>query len=137
MADLAHRKSTKTVRFTDTNGNPIAGRRLKAEQISHKFLFGCGGFDFVSYYRTENEYERSFYKERMDKWLNVFNYATLPFYLGRFEAEEGKPETESRMLAAKYLTERGRHPLFVFGEQKLHNITSVLRYDNTYLLIKD
>ena len=54
MADLAHRKSTKTVRFTDTNGNPLAGRRLKAEQISHKFLFGCGGFDFVSYYRTDN-----------------------------------------------------------------------------------
>lgn len=136
MADLAHRKSTKTVRFTDTNGNPLAGRRLKAEQISHKFLFGCGGFDFVSYYRTDNEYERSFYKERMDKWLNVFNYATLPFYLGRFEAEEGKPETESRMLAAKYLTERGvvckGHPLV------WHTVCAdwLMNYDNETILSK-
>lgn len=51
----------------------------------------------------------------MEKWLNLFNYGTLPFYWGRYEPEEGKPEFESRMNAARFLVAQGKrvkgHPL--------------------------
>ena len=136
MADLDHRKSTKLIRFTDDEGRPLAGRRLKIEQTSHKFLFGCGGFDFVDYFQAEDEEKKAFYKDRMDKWVKVFNYATLPFYLGTFEPEEGCPQTESRMQAAKYLTERGvtvkGHPLV------WHTVCAdwLMKYDNETILDK-
>ena len=136
MADLDHRKSTKLIRFTDDEGRPLAGRRLKIEQISHEFLFGCGGFDFVDYFQAEDEEKKAFYKDRMDKWVKVFNYATLPFYLGTFEPEEGCPQTESRMQAAKYLTERGvtvkGHPLV------WHTVCAdwLMKYDNETIIDK-
>ena len=136
MADLDHRKSTKLIRFTDDEGRPLAGRRLKIEQTSHKFLFGCGGFDFVDYFQAEDEEKKAFYKDRMDKWVKVFNYATLPFYLGTFEPEEGCPQTESRLQAAKYLTERGvtvkGHPLV------WHTVCAdwLMKYDNETILDK-
>lgn len=51
----------------------------------------------------------------MEKWLNLFNYGTLPFYWGRYEPEEGKPEFESRMNAARFLVAQRKrvkgHPL--------------------------
>ena len=136
MADPDHRKSTKLIRFTDDEGRPLAGRRLKIEQISHKFLFGCGGFDFVDYFQAEDEEKKAFYKDRMDKWVKVFNYATLPFYLGTFEPEEGCPQTESRLQAAKYLTECGvtvkGHPLV------WHTVCAdwLMKYDNETIIDK-
>ncbi|MCR5614802.1 MAG: endo-1,4-beta-xylanase [Saccharofermentans sp.] len=136
MADLDHRKTTKLIRFTDDEERPLAGRCLKIEQTSHKFLFGCGGFDFVDYFQAEDEEKKAFYKDRMDKWVKVFNYATLPFYLGTFEPEEGCPQTESRMQAAKYLTERGvtvkGHPLV------WHTVCAdwLMKYDNETILDK-
>ena len=136
MADLSHRKSTKTIRFTDDDGKPLANTRLKIEQQCHKFLFGCGGFDFVDYFQTEDEEKKAVFKDRMDKWVKVFNYATLPFYLGAFEPEEGCPQTDSRMQAAKYLTERGitvkGHPLV------WHTVCAdwLMKYDNETILNK-
>ncbi len=51
----------------------------------------------------------------MEKWLALFNYGTLPFYWGRYEPEEGKPDFENTMAAARWLRERGvrvkGHPL--------------------------
>ena len=45
----------------------------------------------------------------------MFNYATLPFYWGRYEPEEGKTAYPETMAAAKWLRERGvqvkGHPL--------------------------
>ena len=49
------------------------------------------------------------------KWLELFNYGTLPFYWGRYEPEEGKPDQDTLMKTAKYLQELGvrvkGHPL--------------------------
>ena len=93
-------------------------------------------FDFIDYFQAEDEEKKAFYKDRMDKWVKVFNYATLPFYLGTFEPEEGCPQTESRMQAAKYLTERGvtvkGHPLV------WHTVCAdwLMKYDNETILDK-
>ena len=47
--NIAHRKVTKKVRFTDANGNALANAKIRVRQTEHAFLFGCGGFDFIPF----------------------------------------------------------------------------------------
>lgn len=154
----SHRKSHSTLRIIDEQGNPIANRRMNLRQTNHEFLFGCGAFDFISL--TENSTQTAlslnphsediansaslaepsrlmqFIKERTDKWLNLYNYGTLPFYLGQYEIEEGKPSFESRYKAANYLQEKGvtvkGHPLC------WHTVCAdwLMKYDNSTILEK-
>ena len=99
--DISHRKVKKQIRFTDAAGAALADKQISIKQTNHSFLFGCGAFDFMG---AANGFEEA--KKLTDKWLKVFNYGTLPFYWGMFEREEGKPNTEGMMKAAKYLQER-------------------------------
>ncbi len=109
--DLSHRKAVKTVTFTDQSGKPLAGRRISIRQKEHAFLFGCGGFDFIPYV-SKGDRE---YKQVTDSWLEIFNYATLPFYWGNYEPEEGRTDFDSIMKTAAYLKDKGvkvkGHPL--------------------------
>ena len=41
---ISHRKVTKDLRITDSNGNVISGQRVNITQTNHEFLFGCGAF---------------------------------------------------------------------------------------------
>lgn len=85
-------------------------------RFTDKLTFGCGAFDAVPLASgTLNAADQAFYQDRMDKWLELFTYGTLPFYWGRFEPERGQPHTDELMKAAKWLIERGvtvkGHPL--------------------------
>ena len=130
--DISHRQVNKRVRFTDASGNPIAGKNIKVKQTAHKFLFGCGGFDFMPYVIEGND----FYKDLTEMWLEVFNYSTLPFYWGNFEPEEGKPDTENLLKIAKYMQSKGvklkGHPLC------WHTVCAdwLLKYDNKTIMEK-
>lgn len=130
--NISHRQVNKRVRFTDVSGNPLAGKDIKVKQTAHKFLFGCGGFDFMPYVIDGNE----FFKDITEKWLEIFNYATLPFYWGNFEPEEGKPDTENLLKTAKYLQSKGvkvkGHPLC------WHTVCAdwLLKYDNKTIMEK-
>jgi hypothetical protein len=88
---------------------------VSVDQLSHQFLFGCGAFDAVDLMKTQDAGKKAFLQERMDKWLALFNYGTLPFYWGRYEPEEGKTAKEETLQAAHYLRDRGvtlkGHPL--------------------------
>ena len=110
---LEHRKATIALRVVDATGNPVAGRKLRLDQTSHDFLFGSGAFDAIP--RTNEHKDDPFFRDRMDKWLRLFNYGTMSFYWGRYEPEEGKPEYVSRMNASRFLVEQGKtvkgHPL--------------------------
>ncbi len=110
---LEHRKATVALRVVDATGNPVAGRKLRLDQTSHDFLFGSGAFDAIP--RTNEHKDDPFFRDRMDKWLRLFNYGTMSFYWGRYEPEEGKPEYVSRMNASRFLVEQGKtvkgHPL--------------------------
>ena len=104
-----HRTGECVVRVIDKNGNPVADRDLVLDQKSHEFLFGCGAFDFIKW----GDYELDRY--RMQKWLDLMNYGTVPFYWGTYEFEEGKPQYENRkeaadILRANNVTLKG-HPL--------------------------
>ena len=115
-ADLfRHRKATAQVRILKEDGRPATGQQVQIDQVSHQFLFGCGAFDAVALMKTQDEKKRVFLQERMEKWLRLFNYGTLPFYWGRYEPVEGQTAFAETMAAAKWLREKGvqvkGHPL--------------------------
>ena len=106
MNQLSHRKSTARLRLLNPDGTPASGQHVKADQISHKFLFGCGAFDSVEMMRTQDKEKKAFLQDRMEKWLQLFNYGTLPFYWGRYEPAEGETAYIPTMDAARWLQER-------------------------------
>ena len=59
--------------------------------INHEFLFGCGAFDAlpatakenpadIAFYQDKVAPKKEFYQDRVNKWLDVFNYFTLLQY---------------------------------------------------------
>ena len=115
QAPLAHRQANARLRVLNPDGTPAARQEVSIDQVSHQFLFGCGAFDAVELMKTPDEKKQAFLRERMEKWLALFNYGTLPFYWGRYEPEEGKPAFRETMAAAKWLRQNGvqvkGHPL--------------------------
>ena len=114
--DLAHRMGNQTIKLVDVSGEAVAGKEVVVKQTNHKFLFGAGIFDVVPLANQNVSQDRlPFLQEELDKFLEVFNFATLPFYWGMFEPEKGKPRTEELKAAANWLKERNvtvkGHPL--------------------------
>ena len=144
---LAHRKAEKKIHFTDSEGRILSNTSVQVKLVNHQFLFGCGAFDSlpataeedkgnIAFYHDENMPGKSYYEDRMDKWLQVFNYGTLPFYWGGFEPKEGEILTDSRMRAAKMLQKNNvkvkGHPLC------WHSVCAdwLMAYDNATILQK-
>src|SRR5690606_4536741 len=94
-------------------------------QKNHAFLFGCIGFDFVPLIGGEPPFgdartplgdaEKANLERLADLWFDLFNFATLPFYWGRFGPGRGKPDTGRLRATARWCAERGcvvkGHPL--------------------------
>ena len=115
MDALSHRKATARLRMMNADGTPIANRPVDVRQTSHQFLFGCGVFEAVEMMNPHSDEQHDFLRERLDKWLDLFNYGTLPFYWGRYEPKQGETAKESTLKAAEWLRERNvavkGHPL--------------------------
>ena len=79
MADL-------TVIVHDRHGRPVPDARVHVAQTRHAFLFGC---NFFGLNPGDNSPSETAYR---DQFTALFNYATLPFYWGAFEAQPGKPD---------------------------------------------
>ena len=152
---MFHRMDKAKIRVIGKDGKPAANTSVHINQINHEFLFGCGAFETLPYTNApeahngtgspnkvkpmpeeEKEAYRARLEDRMQKWLGLFNYGTLPFYWGGFEPEEGNPHTEQLMNAAKFLkskdvTVKG-HPLC------WHTgcVPWLLNYDNKTILQK-
>ena len=113
MGEYECRKARRVLHVRDAAGQPVANATLHLEQTEHDFLFGCGAFDAIP--AANDKKGDPFYADRMEKWLRLYNYGTMAFYWGGYEPEEGKPAFESRMNAARLLTEHGKtvkgHPL--------------------------
>ena len=136
MSIPSNRYAKTRLIIKDKDGNPVSGKKMKIELKNHEFLFGCGGFDFVAYHNIPDEKMKEFFRERTEYWLDVFNFATLPFYWGNFEHEEGKPMTEAIMKTALDLKEKGvkikGHPLC------WHTVCAdwLMKYDNETIMQK-
>jgi len=107
-----HRLGTVTINVgTEHSNKPVV-----VKQVKHDFLFGCAEFSvlpFVAGQMDEAEQEQA--KKRFGYMEELLNSVTLPFYWGRFEPEEGNPDTKRMKDAAKWLKDRGMtlkgHPL--------------------------
>ncbi len=132
-----HRKASAVITFHRPDGTPISNTAVRAKQVRHEFLFGFGAFDAIDaasgLLTPENQ---AFVEDRLHKMLDIFNYGTLPFYWGRFESQEGKPETSAVKAGAQWLKERGvklkGHPLC------WHTVCApwLLKYSNEEILKK-
>ncbi|MCL2800226.1 MAG: endo-1,4-beta-xylanase [Treponema sp.] len=121
MNNLEHRKGAVTVQLLKDDGTPLANCDVKITQKSHKFLFGVGGFEAVELMGGKSDGEpiddsrKAHLTEKLGKLFKFNNFATLPFYIGRYEPNEGKPDEKRLMAGARYFTEKNittkGHPL--------------------------
>lgn len=79
-----NRKGQFALCFTDENGDPAEGVRVKVRQISHEFKFGCTAF----YLNQFGDYRDDIYK---NAFRTVFNYTVAPLYWDTLEPRRGKP----------------------------------------------
>ena len=70
---FAHRRAAARIQLLNPDGTPAARQQVRADQVSHQFLFGCGAFDAVALMKTQDEKQQAFLSQRMDKWLKLFN----------------------------------------------------------------
>ena len=105
-----YRKIDAALKLTGPDGQTIKrGLKVDIEQTSHKFLFGCNIFDLN---RCANAGANAGYA---DRFSDMLNFATLPFYWARYEPEKGKENDERtreivRWCKANNVTTKG-HPL--------------------------
>ena len=79
-----HRKGNFTVKVTDANGKPLAGKRVRIRQTEHDFKYGANIFLLDEFAEKErNDAYR-------DNFHRYFNLATVPFYWAELEPEQGK-----------------------------------------------
>lgn len=135
MSKLEERKNTKKIQFTDANGKPLANAQVSYNLKKHEFLFGCNAFQLSHIVNAKGE-EEALKHPNVQQFLDLFNFATVPFYWGQFEPEEGKPRSKELMQASKFLQNQGvtvkGHPLC------WHTACAdwLLKYDNPTILEK-
>ena len=112
-----HRKADATIVVTDADGKPASGAEVQVEQVRHAFLFGCNIF---AWGRVGDEAGEAAYRER---FADVFDFATLPFYWWSYEATRGQPIHERTEQVARWCREQRivckGHPLaWNYGEPR-------------------
>jgi GH35 family endo-1,4-beta-xylanase len=106
-----HRTTSKKLKITDQPNVEVTVRQKR-----HAVLFGCSEFSSLFYANGEFEGEqKQIAEERYDRLADLLNAVTLPFYGGRFEPEQGKPDTVRVKKAAEFFKQKGMtlkgHPL--------------------------
>ena len=81
MNPLSHRQATARVRLMNTDGTICAGQEVQADQVSHRFLFGCGAFDTVDIMKTQDPAIVDLNDWQVDEWPST------PAYEARQAAE--------------------------------------------------
>jgi GH35 family endo-1,4-beta-xylanase len=98
-----HRTAEVTLTVTGAAGKPLANVPVTVRMTRHKFLFGCNGFNLDP---AKDDPAQAAYRAL---FTNLLNYATLPFYWGGFEREQGRLDTERLMDMARWFTEHNVH----------------------------
>ena len=81
-----YRKGDTTIRIQTENGAPLpADITVEAKQRTHEFKFGANIFMLDE---VPTQEENAIYRE---KFPELFNLATVPFYWSDMEPEQGKP----------------------------------------------
>jgi|DewCreStandDraft_1066081.scaffolds.fasta_scaffold00202_39 endo-1,4-beta-xylanase len=80
-----HRRRGRTLALQDASGRPLAGVRVRVEQVRHEFLFGCNLFQFGR--GADSDLEDAYRR----RFAELFNFATLGFYWAFYEPRRGEP----------------------------------------------
>ncbi|MDR2964789.1 MAG: endo-1,4-beta-xylanase [Treponema sp.] len=152
---LKHRKASIELHLQKQDGIPAANQEVKISQKNHQFLFGVGGFEAVELaggkpgtsstppgQPLDPEREKHL-QEKLGRLYTLSkggtgfnNFATLPFYIGRYEPVEGKPDETRTKAGANWFKDRGiklkGHPLC------WHTVCAdwLMNYDNATILKK-
>ena len=104
-----HRKADATIVVVDAAGKPLPGAKVEVQQTRHAFLFGCNIF---SWGRLPDEKTERAYRQR---FAELLNYATLPFYWWSYERRQGEPNHKQAEEVARWCQQHGiptkGHPL--------------------------
>jgi endo-1,4-beta-xylanase len=94
LAIRKHHSASVTITLSH-QGSPIANQEIEVKQLRHQFLFGSNwGESTLALANGElSGREKELAELRNDRYLELFNQATLPFYWARFEPQPGKPQT--------------------------------------------
>ena len=98
-------------------GFPVIHQDVIVQQKKHAFLFGSTwGESTMALVNGELSGEEKEQAElRSQRFLELFNQVTLPFYWARFELQRGQPQTQRLLKVARWYKERGctvkGHPL--------------------------
>jgi len=105
----SHRTAQVTLTVTDVGGGAVAGQEIRVRMTRHKFLFGCNFFGLNPNDASEKQ------KAYRQRFTDLLNFATLPFYWGSFERTAGKPDTQRLAAMARWCRDKGiavkGHPL--------------------------
>ena len=99
-----YRTGDLRVEVRDANGKPVSGATVKIEMTRSAFLFGCNIFKLDP--KNTEPWQIAYQSE----FTNIFNYATLPFYWGSFEHEQGKPDYARLEKMAQWCRDHGVEP---------------------------
>lgn len=80
-----NRKAFARLKITDAKGRPVTGMKVRVNQVSHDFKFGCNLFMLDQFPDAERN---AAYREEFAK---LFNYGVAPFYWADFELTDGAP----------------------------------------------
>ena len=114
---LGHRRATAAVTVRGADGAPLPDADVVVEQTGHAFLFGNIGFDLVEHANAlaSGEAGSAYGQAFAERWFDLFNMATMPFYWGTFEPSEGQPRADALMTASRWFQDQGvvvkGHPL--------------------------
>ena len=86
ISSASHRLVDATVTLLDAGGLAVVEQPVSVSQRRHAFTFGCTGFESIPLANEELIGEdRQRVADLYDRWLALFNVATLPFYWAGFE----------------------------------------------------
>jgi endo-1,4-beta-xylanase len=106
---IRQHRTTKVTVALSHNGSPLVNQEVLVEQKRHQFLFGSTwGNSIISLASGELAgKEKELAELRNERFLQIFNLVTLPFYWARFEPERGQPQTERILNTARWYRDRG------------------------------
>ena len=114
-----HRKGDVRISVRDEDGKALEGVTVQVRQVRHAFLFGGSAFPLVRAMQRGNldapfDEHDAFHSFR-ERYCELFNFATLPYYWWSYEREQGKPAYQSREAVVSWckeynITTKG-HPL--------------------------
>lgn len=92
-----YRQAQVTLKLSDPTGASIPpSTPVTIEQVRHKFLFGCNIFKLN---RCKTDTDNAAYA---DRFQDLLNFATLPFYWWSYERQRGNPTDERTEAVVKW-----------------------------------